>query len=116
MIEYFFSSGLHGASSFLGTPSAIFSMICPWITKTFPSLTKLKQHKQFYLDISNKIQDLIEAHKKDLDVDNPRDFIDYFLIDMKNSEDVMDSQDVEDQEEKLRTLIIDIFGVSNTTI
>ena len=66
-------------------------------------------HKEFYSFLSSEIQVLIEKHKEDLDVHNPRDFIDYFLVDMENKFDL----DEEDQEEKLRTLIIDIFIVSS---
>ena len=66
-------------------------------------------HKEFYSFLSSEIQVLIEKHKEDLDVNNPRDFIDYFLVDMEHKFDL----DEEDQEEKLRTLIIDIFIVSS---
>ena len=76
---------------------------------------KLKHHKQVYMNISNAMQELIEDHKKDLDEDNPRDLIDYFLIEMANSDDEMESMYVEDEEEKLRTLIIDIFIVSTAS-
>ena len=54
-------------------------------------------HKELYSFLSSEIQVLIEKHKEDLDVHNPRDFIDYFLVDMENKFDL----DEEDQEEKL---------------
>ena len=82
----------------------------PWIAKIFPSSIGLEQHKQFYSYMSDEIQDLIENHKGTLDVDDPRDFIDHFLIEMNDIE--INEIDIEDQEEKLRTLIIDIFIVS----
>eukprot|EP00092_Neocalanus_flemingeri_P026680 GFUD01028927.1.p1 GENE.GFUD01028927.1~~GFUD01028927.1.p1 ORF type:complete len:507 (+),score=66.69 GFUD01028927.1:38-1558(+) len=106
-------NGLHDMVSFFGTPAVLFAINCPWITKTFPSLTKLKQQKKFYVILSNAMQDLIDTHKKDLDVNNPKDFIDYYLVNMANNENGVD---IEDQEEKLRTLIIDIFmnGESST--
>ena len=66
-------------------------------------------HKEFYSFLSSEIQVLIEKHKEDLDVNNPRDFIDYFLVDMEHKFDL----DEEDQEERLRTLIIYIFIVSS---
>jgi len=102
------SDGLHAATGFLGTPAALFSVMFPWIAKTFSGLIGLKQHKQFYSFLSDEIQDLIENHKETLDVDNPRDLIDHFLIDMNGTEEINEI-DIEDKEEKLRTLIIDIF-------
>ena len=86
----------------------------PWIAKTFPGLIGLKQHKQFYSFLSDEIQDLIESHKETLDVVNPRDFIDYFLIEMNDTEE-LNEIGIEDLEERLRTLIIDIFIVSIRT-
>ena len=83
----------------------------PWIAKTFPGLIGLEEHKQFYSFLSDEIQDLVENHKETLDVDNPRDFIDYFLIEMNDNEEFIEIG-IEDLEERLRTLIIDIFIVS----
>ena len=45
-------------------------------------------------------------------MDNPKDLIDYFLIKFENNNEELTFLDVEDQEEKLRTLIIDILIVS----
>ena len=106
-----FSDGLHGATGFLGTPAALFSVMFPWIAKTFPGLIGVEQHKQFTSFLSDEIQDLVENHKETLDVDNPRDFIDYFLIEMNDNEE-FNEIGIEDLEERLRTLIIDIFIVS----
>ena len=55
-------------------------------------------HKEFYSFLSSEIQVLIEKHKEDLDVNNPRDFIDYFLVAMENRLDL----DEEDQEENIQ--------------
>jgi hypothetical protein len=96
----------------MGTPAAIFSATFPGIVKAFPNLTELKVHKEFYCFLSQEIQDLIETHKNYLDVDNPKDFIDYFLIKMENNTEELTFLDVEDQEDKLRTLIVDILLVS----
>ena len=109
-----FSNGVHAAVSFLGTTAAFFSVMFPWIAGTFPGLIGLEQHKQFYSFLSDEIQDLIESHKETLDVVNPRDFIDYFLIEMNDTEE-LNEIGIEDLEERLRTLIIDIFIVSIRT-
>ena len=58
------------------------------------------------------MQKLIDGHRKDIDEDNPRDFIDHFLIEMGNSAEENTSVNVKDQDEKLRTILIDIFIVS----
>ena len=110
--KFISSDGLHAAAGFLGTPAAIFSIIFPWIVKVFPNLTELKVHKEFYSFISQEIQNLIETHKEHLDVDNPKDLIDHFLIKIENNNEELPFLDVEDQEEQLRTLIIDVLLVS----
>ena len=58
-----------------------------------------------------EIQDIIETHKTDLDMDNPEDLIDFFLINMEKDMKV-NYVNIEEEEEKLRTLVIDIFMVS----
>ena len=118
MIFYFISicsDGLHAVVGFLGTPAAYFAVLFPGIVRAFPNLTDLNIHKDFYSFLSQEIQDLIETHKDDLDVDNPKDLIDYFLIKIENNNEELTNLDVEDQEEKLRTLIIDILSVSSLT-
>ena len=64
------------------------------------------------MNLSNEMQKLIDGHRKDIDEDNPRDFIDHFLIEMGNSAEENTSVNVKDQDEKLRTILIDIFIVS----
>ena len=116
MQSFIHSNELHGVLNFLGTPAALLAMLFPWMINKFPSLVKLERYKQFYLNISNSMQELIDEHKKDIDMDNPRDFIDCFLIEMENQEDDKKSLNVEDQEEKLRTILIDIFIVSISSL
>ena len=106
------SAGLHAAVGYLGTPEALFSAMFPWVTTAFPNATGLKRHKDFYRCLCGEIQDIIKTHKKDLDVDNPVDLIDYFLIKMEKKRKVIDLVNIEEEEEKLRTLVIYIFIVS----
>ena len=99
-IENLFSDGLHALVGFLGTPAAFFSVLFPGIVRAFPNLTELNIHKDFYSFLSQEIQDLIETHKDDLDVNNPNDLIDHFLIKIENNNEELTFLDVENQEEK----------------
>jgi len=109
-----FSADLNGFLHFVGTPAALLTILFPWIKKTVPSLVKYQE--QFYRNLSNEMQKLIDGHRKDIDEDNPRDFIDHFLIEMGNMAEENTSVDVKDQDEKLRTILIDIFiGGTATT-
>ena len=85
-------------------------MLFPWARNFFPR--QVKYQEQFYSNLSDGMQDLIERHRKDIDEDNPRDFIDCYLIEMSNKEEEKTFTNVGDQDEKLRTILIDIFIVS----
>ena len=68
----------------------------------------MKPHKTFYYILINTVQELIEEHKKYHNGDKPKDFIDHFLVEVLNSSVKLN---VADQEDQLRTLIIDIVAV-----
>lgn len=95
-------------NGFIATPAGILSILFPEVKKMFPNLTKMKTHNKFYSLLINAVQDLIEEHKKYHNGDKPKDFIDHFLVEMLNSSVELN---VEDQEDQLRTLIIDIVAV-----
>ena len=95
---------------FLGTPASLLTMLFPWARNIFPR--QVKYQEQFYSNLSDGMQDLIERHRQDIDEDNPRDFIDCYLIEMSNKEEEKTFTNVGDQDEKLRTILIDIFIVS----
>jgi hypothetical protein len=84
-------------------------MIFPWARNIFAG--QVKYQEQFYSNLSDGMQDLIKSHRKDIDEDNPRDFIDCFLKEMSNRKEEKTFTTLEDQDEKLRTILIDIFIV-----
>ena len=65
--------------------------------------------KTFYSLLINAVHELIEEHKKNHNGDKPKDFIDHFSVEMLNSSAELYG---EDQEDQLRTLIIDIVAVN----
>ena len=97
-------------SGFIGTPAAMFSIIFPPIMKAIPNLTELDQHKKIYSILTNEVQKLIDNHKVVPALKKSRDVIDHFLVEMGHT---IAETDVEDLEDRLRTLIIDIAAVSN---
>merc|ERR1719154_805215 len=63
------------------------AMTAPWIRFIFPNLTGYNKRLDALHAMQNQIRKEIQKHEVDLDEDNPRDFIDTYLIEMKNNDD-----------------------------
>ena len=55
----------------------------PWIRFIFPSLTGYNKRLKAFRLMREQIRDEIKKHEVDLDEENPRDFIDAYLTDIK---------------------------------
>ena len=81
----------------------------PWLRFIFPSYTGYNKR----LDILHKMRtffyDEIEKHERELDEDNPRDYIDVFLIEKKRT------NNPEFDADQLMMTIFDLFGAGADT-
>ena len=103
-----FSNGLE-LIEFLGTPVSHVAAIFPRLGRIF---TKLEDHKASYTLLSDKIQSLIDEHKKSFDGENPNNFIDHCLVRLENEKESGNNLSQEEEDEMFRTLIVDILIVS----
>ena len=98
-VNYLFNKGLMNA------------ILPMWINKMFPSLTGYKERVEVFTDQKTYIKEIIEEHKKSIDKDNPRDFIDVYLIEMQNPQQI----EVEFSEEELGSILLDFFHAGTET-
>merc|ERR1719347_298644 len=59
----------------------------PWIRHVLPSISGYYKWLEGVNGIKNRIRQEVEEHEATLDMDNPRDFIDTYLIEMKSNPD-----------------------------
>ena len=63
------------------------SLHVPWIRHVLPSLTGYTKCFQSVYGSMEKIREQIREHQKTLNIDDPRDFIDKYLIEMEENAD-----------------------------
>ena len=98
-VNYLFSKGLRNA------------VLPMWVNKMFPNITGYRERINVFDAQKDYIMNIIEEHKKILDIHNPRDFIDVYLIEMENQE----SSEVEFSEEELGSILLDFFHAGTET-
>jgi len=67
--------------------SFMIALHAPWVRHVLPSLSGYSKMLSAVRGTKEKIREQIIEHEKVLDIDNPRDFIDMYLIEMKNNPD-----------------------------
>ena len=89
-----FSRGDAGIQKLLDLNTFLFSseifmlaLHAPWIRHVLPSVSGYNKWLEGVNGIKDRIRMEIEEHEATLDADNPRDFIDTYLIEMKNNPD-----------------------------
>ena len=87
----------------------VVAMAAPWVRFVFPSLTGYNKRLDALKGMRNHIQKEIEKHELDLDEQNPRDFIDTYLIEIKNN------PDNEFCKEQLVMIGMDLMGAGSET-
>ena len=76
-----------GFSAIAPTPKLAMLFAFPFLRKLFPKWTGFDVLKRGYHGVYDFLAQEIEEHKKNLDMDNPKDFIDAYLIEMKRKTD-----------------------------
>ena len=81
-----------GFSAIAPTPKLAILFAFPFLRKLFPKLTGFDVLKKGYHGVYDFLEKEIKEHKDNLDVDNPKDFIDAYLIEMKRKTAEGDTQ------------------------
>ena len=87
----------------------VIAMTLPWVRFFFPSLTGYNKRLKALHLMREHIRDEIRKHEKDLDEENPRDFIDAYLTEIKNN------PDPEFCKEQLVMIGLDLMGAGSET-
>ena len=72
-----------GFSAIAPTPKLAILFAFPFLRKLFPQLTGFDVLKRGYHGVYKFLEQEIRSHMENLDMDNPKDFIDAYLIEMK---------------------------------
>ena len=85
------------------------ALMFPWVRYIFPSLTGYNKRLHILKNLRTFIYSEIEEHERVLDEDNPKDYIDVFLIEKKKT----DNSDFD--ADQLMMTILDMFGAASDT-
>ena len=66
----------------MGRPEDVLTFAFHWMTKIYPKFNEYDETLDTTHGIMNMMKESIEEHENTLDVNDPRDFIDKFLIEM----------------------------------
>merc|ERR1711915_36986 len=76
-----------GFSAIAPTPRLALLFAFPFLKDWAPRLTGFLNIQRGYHGVYNFLKDEIKSHQENLDIDNPKDFIDAYLIEMKKKKD-----------------------------
>ena len=91
-------------------PPGCTAMTAPWVRFVFPSLTGYNKRLDALKAMRNHIEKEIEKHEVDIDNQNPRDFIDSYLTEIKNNPDPEFCK-----EQLIMIAAIDLMGAGSDT-
>ncbi|XP_046394815.1 methyl farnesoate epoxidase-like [Ischnura elegans] len=86
--------------------------IVPSLAKVFPRITGFETMESHIKPIEDFIQDEIDDHKKDIDYDHPRDFIDIFLAEVEKQKN---NQAHIFNEQQLKQICIELYVAGTDT-
>jgi methyl farnesoate epoxidase/farnesoate epoxidase len=82
-----------------------------WINKMFPRMTGYSERVEVLQEQKKYVRDIIDEHKKNIDSNNPRDFIDVYLQEME----IQKKNEVQFNEEELGSILVDFFQAGTET-
>ena len=85
------------------------AIMFPWIRFIFPSVTGYNRRLALLDSLRELFSNAVEEHEIDMQEDSPRDLIDVYLTQMKNS------SDPEFSKEQLNMILFDLFGAGSDT-
>ena len=99
----------------IGRPEAIFLYIFPWIAKMWPSFLGRNEDIKISRDVMKMMRKSIKNHKDTLDTNEPRDYIDKYLIEIENTKDPSSSFYGPKGIENLASNLMDLFIAGSET-
>ena len=99
----------------VGRPEVIFLFAFPWIAKLWPSFLGRDEDIKISKDIMNMMRTSIKNHKESLDTNEPRDYIDKYLIEIQNTKDPNSSFYGEKGINNLAANLLDLFIAGSET-
>ena len=82
-----------------------------WINQMFPGITGYGDKVEVLNEQKDYVMDIIDEHKKSIDINNPRDFIDVYLMEMNKQT----TKQVEFNQEELGSILLDFFHAGTET-
>jgi len=64
------------------------------VAKIMPNMSGLRRHREICVEITAYLFDIIEKHKKELDPEQPKDFIDVYLLEAEKNGEVFNTDEL----------------------
>ena len=98
-----------------GDKSVFFIIKFPWLFRLFPTLLKRDVHISINQDMMQLIEKSIAEHQETLDMNDPRDFIDSYLVEVANMKDKNSSFYGKEGIRSLTNTMMDLFMAGSET-
>jgi len=99
----------------IGRPEAVFLFGFPWIAQLWPSFLGRDEDIKINREIMNMMKTSINNHKETLDTNEPRDYIDKYLIEIQNTNDPSSSFFGDKGINNLAANLMDLFLAGSET-
>ena len=99
----------------MGRPEDVLTFAFPWMTKIYPKFNEYDQSLDTTHGIMNMMKESIEEHENTLDANDPRDFIDKFLIEVTKTTNPDSSFYGETGRVNLANALFDLFLAGSET-
>ena len=98
-----------------GRPEAAINLCFPWISRIFPTFLEKNKTLETIQDMMNLMLEHIRQHQETLDINEPRDLIDKYLIKIDNTADEKSSFYKSKGIENLQSTLLDLFMAGSET-
>ena len=99
----------------VGRPEAVLIISFPWIPKIWPSFLGRDEDIRINRDMIKLMKKSIQNHKETMDMNEPRDYIDKYLIEIENTKDENSSFFGTNGIENLAANLSDLFLAGSET-
>ena len=99
----------------IGRPEAVFLFGFPWVAQLWPSFLGRDEDIKINREIMNMMKTSIKNHKETLDTNEPRDYIDKYLIEIQNTKDPSSSFFGDKGINNLAANLMDLFLAGSET-
>ena len=96
-------------------PAAVLVLAVPWLFKIFPKFLEYNQTLDTSHEMLDRMKETIREHEETIDLNEPRDFTDKALIEIKKTTDPSSSFFGEKGRENLANTLYDLFLAGSET-